>query len=80
MMVVAAALCRELDNLAHIRQSVARLGAGARVELVHNAVSSSHEMVARAGGEQGNPGSNKVGTREEWEGNIEITSHLVDQK
>ena len=41
---------------------MARLGAGARVELVHNAVSSSHEMVARAGGEQGNPGSNKVGT------------------
>ena len=56
------ALCRELDNLAHIRQSVARLGGGARVELVHNAVSSSHEMVARAGGEQGNPGSNKVST------------------
>ena len=60
--MVPAALCRELDNLAHIRQSVARLGAGARVELVHNAVSSSHEMVARAGGEQGNPGSNKVNT------------------
>ena len=39
---------------------MARLGGGARVELVHNAVSSSHEMVARAGGEQGNPGSNKV--------------------
>ena len=32
------------------------------MELVHNAVSSSHEMVARAGGEQGNPGSNKVNT------------------
>ena len=43
-----------------MRESVARLGAGDRVELVHNAVSSSHEMVARAGGEQGNPGSNKV--------------------
>ena len=48
--------------MAHIRQSVARLGGGARVELVHNAVSSSHERVARAGGEQGNPGSNKVAT------------------
>ena len=61
-MEVTARLCRELDNLAHIRQSVARLGGGARVELVHNAISSSHEMVARAGGEQGNPGSNKVST------------------
>ena len=41
---------------------MARLGGGARVELVHNAVSSRHERVTRAGGEQGNPGSNKVGT------------------